>query len=54
MIFIAARHRDAEGRYRWAALEPSTRTFYFPRRYGYKAALAYATRLNIKAQRAAQ
>jgi hypothetical protein len=40
-------YRDAEtGRQRWAVLELSTRTWYFPKHYGMRAASALCNRMN--------
>ena len=39
-------YRDAEtGRDRWAVLELSTRTWYFPKHYGFRAARALCNRM---------
>lgn len=46
MIFKPAQYRDNEsGRYRWAVLGPCN-AWYFPTRYGMRAASALARRLN--------
>jgi|AACY02.2.fsa_nt_gi hypothetical protein len=48
--FTAEQYRDPDsGRSRWAVLCRTSRVFYFPRRYGLRAAQALARRLNREA-----
>lgn len=43
---ICAQYRGESGRQRWAVLAMPANVWYFPTRYGYRAALALAWRMN--------
>lgn len=47
MAYAAARYYDTDtARMRWAVLQTATRCWYFPNRYGERAARQLARRLN--------